>query len=170
MKSSSSVGPRRPALSEFWLSAIATPWFVVSSRSVESTRTRSSGPTVGFWPMLGPPLPTFSDPFSSLTVLAPAIGSEGLTDAPTGGASAASGSYSAALLGLNTKAAAMSCVALAFFAAASPAPEASGSAGPLTVVRLLRTVLRFAEPFEDLEILEPFDERGDFAIWIRCYA
>ena len=103
MKSSSSVGPRRPAFSEFWLSATGTPWLVVSARPVESTRTRSSGPTVGFWPMFGPPLPTLSDPFSSVTVLAPTIGSAGLTDAPSGGASAASGSYSAALFGLNGK-------------------------------------------------------------------
>ena len=50
--------------------------------------------------MFGPPLPTLSDPFTSLTVLAPTIGSAGLTDAPSGGASAASGSYSAALFGL----------------------------------------------------------------------
>src|SRR6185503_20037474 len=54
--------------------------------------------------MFGPPLPTLSDPFSSVTVLAPAIGSDGFTDAPSGGASAAAGSYSAALLGLNVKA------------------------------------------------------------------
>ena len=32
--------------------------------------------------MFGPPLPTLSDPFSSVTVLAPTIGSAGLTDAP----------------------------------------------------------------------------------------
>ena len=77
----------------------------------------------------------------SLTVLAPAIGSAGLTDAPSGGASAASGSYSAALFGLNGNAEATSCVAAAFSASISPGPDASGSAGPLTVVRLLRTVL-----------------------------
>ncbi len=91
--------------------------------------------------MFGPPLPTFSDPFSSLTVLAPAIGSVGLTDAPSGGANAASGSYSAALLRLNVKAEATSWVAAALSAATSPRPDASGSAGPLTVVRLLRIVL-----------------------------
>src|SRR4030095_1918104 len=164
MKSSSSVGPRRPAFSEFWLSAMGTPWLVVSTRSVESTRTRSSGPTVGFWPMLGPPLPTLSDPFSSVTVLAPAIGSDGFTDAPSGGASAAAGSYSAALLGLKVKAEATSCVAAAFSAVTSPRPDASGSAGPLTVVRLLRTVLLSLELFEDFDSLEPFDGREDFAI------
>ena len=35
----------------------------------------------------------------------------------------------------------------AFSAATSPRPEASGSAGPLTVVRLLRTVLLFLAVF-----------------------
>ena len=91
--------------------------------------------------MFGPPLPTLSDPFSSVTVLAPTIGSAGLTDAPSGGASAASGSYSAALFGLKGNADATSCVPAAFSATMSPAPDASGSAGPLTVVRLFRTVL-----------------------------
>jgi hypothetical protein len=93
---------------------------------------------VGFWPIVAPPLPTFSDPFSSRTVLAPTIGSEGATEAPSGGASAALGSYSAALFGLNENAAATSCAPAAFSAAMSPPPEASGSAGPLTVARLLR--------------------------------
>jgi hypothetical protein len=31
MKSSSRDGPRRPAISEFWLSATGTPWWVVST-------------------------------------------------------------------------------------------------------------------------------------------
>src|SRR6187402_1766818 len=93
--------------------------------------------------MCGPPLPTLSDPFRSLTVLAPTMGSSGVTDAPSGGASAASRSYSAALFGLKGKADATSCVPAAFSATVSPMPEASGSAGPLTVVRLLRTVLLF---------------------------
>ena len=47
MKSSSSVGPRSPAFSEFWLSATGTPWLVVSGWPPESTRTRSSGPVAG---------------------------------------------------------------------------------------------------------------------------
>ena len=97
--------------------------------------------------MFGPPLPTLSDPFSSVTVLAPTIGSAGLTDAPSGGASAASGSYSAALFGLKGNADATSCVPAAFSATMSPAPDASGSAGPLTVVRLFRTVLLFLAVF-----------------------
>ena len=44
MKSSSSVGPRSPAFSEFWLSAMATPWLVVSTWPPASARTRSSEP------------------------------------------------------------------------------------------------------------------------------
>src|SRR5687767_13787229 len=141
MKSSSSVGPRRPAFREFWLSAIGTPWLVVSTRPVESTRTRSSGPTVGFCPMLGPPLPTLSDPFSSVTVLAPTIGSADLTEAPFGGVTITSWSYSAALFGLKGNADATSCAPAAFSARTSPAAEVSGSAGPLTVARLFRAVL-----------------------------
>ena len=47
------------------------------------------------------------------------------------------------LFGLKGNADARSCVPAAFSATMSPAPEASGSAGPLTVVRLLRTVLLF---------------------------
>ena len=64
--------------------------------------------------MWGPPLPALSEPFSSVTVLAPTIGSSGLTDAPSGGASIASGSYSAALFGLKGNADATSCVPAAF--------------------------------------------------------
>src|SRR6187401_2632923 len=132
---------------------MGTPWFVVNTRPVESTRTRSSGPTVGLWPMFGPPLPTLSDPLTSLTVLAPTIGSSGLTEAPSGGASAASGSYSAALFGLKGNAEARSCVPTAFSAAMSPAPDASGAVGPLTVVRLFRTLLWFLAVFADRESL-----------------
>ena len=109
--------------------------------------------------MFGPPLPTLSDPFSSVTVLAPTIGSAGLTDAPSGGASAASGSYSAALFGLKGNADATSCVPAAFSATMSPAPDASGSAGPLTVVRLLRTVLWFFAVFAG---------RDDLAMYGHC--
>lgn len=114
--------------------------------------------------MFGPPLPTFSDALRSLTVLAPAIGSEGFTDAPSAGAKAAWGSYSAALFGLKVKAAATFCAALAFSAAISPVPDASGSAGPLTVVRLLRTVLRLLDRFADCDRFDPFVGREDFAI------
>src|SRR5688572_3135630 len=92
-------------------------------------------------------------PFSSVTVLAPTTGSAGLTDAPSGGASAATGSYSAALFGLKGIADARSCVPAAFSAMTSPAVEASGSAGPLTVVRLLRTVLLFLAVLADRDDL-----------------
>src|SRR4029453_8426967 len=70
---------------------------------------------------------------------------------------AASGSYSAALFGLKGNAAATSCVLAAFSATMSPVPDASGLAGPLTVVRLLRTVLLFLVGFagrDDLAIYE----------------
>src|SRR5688500_18298908 len=134
---------------------MVTPWLVVRARSVESTRTRSTGPAAGFRPMFGPPLPAFTDPLSSVTVLAPTIGSAGLTDGPSGGASAASGSYSADLVGLKGKVDARSCVPAVFSATISPAPEASGSAGPLTVARLFRAVLLF---------FAVLDDRDDFAI------
>jgi hypothetical protein len=75
------------------------------------------------------------------TLLSHDVGAAGLTDAPCGGASAASRSYSAALFRLKGNADATSCVPAAFSATMSPAPDASDSAGPLTVVRLLRTVL-----------------------------
>ena len=104
--------------------------------------------------MFGLPLPTLSELFSSVTVLAPTIGSTGLMEAPSGGASIRSVSYSADLLGLNGNAEATSCVPAAFSATRSPAPEVSGSAGPLTVVRLFRTVLLF---------LGVLDGRDDFA-------
>jgi hypothetical protein len=42
---------------------------------------------------------------------------------------------------------ATSCVPAAFSAAMSPAPDASGSAGPLTVVRLFRRVPLFLAVF-----------------------
>src|SRR5688572_14555814 len=141
MKSSSSVGPRRPAFSEFWLSATGTPWLVVSTRPDESTRTRSSGAIVLFLPIGGLPLPTFSEPFVSVTVLDPTIGSGGTIEGPSGGAVAAAGSYSSALFGLNGKLAATSCVPTSFAVSASDELDVngdcmeSGAAGPLTVAR-----------------------------------
>ncbi len=80
MKSSRSVGPRRPALSEFWLSAIGTPWLVVSTRPLESVRTRSSGRLPGFNPRRG--LPVFELAFDSESVLPVAEGSSGSTVLP----------------------------------------------------------------------------------------
>src|SRR6187397_3045375 len=85
MKSSRSVGPRSPALREFWLSAMNTPWLVVSARPDESTRTRSSGPLPGLKLIGGLPLPTFSDELDSDSVLAPTIGWGGSTLCPTAG-------------------------------------------------------------------------------------
>ena len=116
MKSSSSVGPRSPALSEFWLSAIGTPWFVVSTRSPESTRTRSSEPIVSFEPTGGVPLPVLSDAFSSVTVLPVTSGSRGFAVGPGAGRSAASGSNSRGLLALYGKADASSSVPAIFAA------------------------------------------------------
>jgi hypothetical protein len=107
----------------------------------------------------------FVDPFSSVTVLAPTIGSAGLTDAPLGGSSAASGSYSAALFGLKGNADATSCVPAAFSATTSPAPDASGSAGPLTVVRLFRTVLLRSEVLAALADLARFAVRDVLAMY-----
>src|SRR6476469_524505 len=103
--------------------------------------------------MCGPPLPTLSDPFRSVTVLAPTIGSAGFIDAPSRGASAASGSYSDALFGLNGNADATFCLPAAFSARMSPCPDASRLAGPLTVVRLFRVVLLFRGLFDALDDL-----------------
>ena len=98
---------------------------------------------MGLCPIGGPPLPVFSDPFTSVTVLDPTRGWSGVLDAPACGARAASGSYSAALLGLKGKADARSCVPANFSANASPRHEASEVAGPPTVARLFRVVLCF---------------------------
>jgi hypothetical protein len=87
----------------------------------------------------------------------------GFTATPAGGATAASAAYSAALLALNGTAAATSWLARALSAATSPMPEASACAGPLTVVRLLRTVLRSVELFDD-ERLGLLVGREDFAM------
>src|SRR5215218_10156256 len=91
--------------------------------------------------MLGPPLPTLLEPLSSVTVLAPTIGSAGFAVMPGGGASPGAGSYSDALVSLNANSAASASVPAAFSATISPIVRASGFAAPLTVVRLLRTVL-----------------------------
>jgi hypothetical protein len=128
-------------LSEFWLSATGTPWSVVSMRPLESARTRSSGAIVLFCPIGGPPLPTLSEPFISVTVLDPTIGSRETTNAPLSGSTALSGSNSFGLLVLNGIAAA-SCWAPTYFAVRSSVElggsGAAGLAGPLTVARLLR--------------------------------
>ncbi len=48
-KSSSSVGPRAPLVSEFWLSEIAVPWLVVSVLSAEVVVWWSSPPLAAAW-------------------------------------------------------------------------------------------------------------------------
>ena len=135
MKSSSSVGPRKPALSEFWLSATGTPWLVVSTRPPESTRTRSSGPFVGLKLICGLPLPTFSDAFVSVSVLPVTIGCGGSTLCPVGGCIAASPNSPglAALYGIelaSVSVPAIFAVAASVISAADPLCE-----GPLIVDR-----------------------------------
>ena len=88
-------------------------------------------------PIGGPPLPTFSDPFISVTVLEPTIGSAGTTDWPASGAVAASGSYSSGLLALKGKLDASSWVPASLGGEivgrdVEDVAE-SGLAGPLTV-------------------------------------
>ena len=97
--------------------------------------------------MGGDPLPTFSDPFISVTVLAPTTGSSGLADTPCGGAIAASGWYSSALLALKGIFAASASVPAAFTARSSPANSFDltggvfGFAAPLTVARVVPAAL-----------------------------
>ncbi len=134
MKSSSSVGPRSPAFSEFWLSPTPTPWLVVSIWPVESTRTRSSEAFVGLVPGVAP-LPVFAEALLSLSVLAPTSTDPGSTVAPTGGETALARPCSFALLALNGIAATSECVAAIFSAAASPAVADGGLAGLLAVLR-----------------------------------
>jgi hypothetical protein len=106
-----------------------------------------------------PPAADLVGPVAFRDRAGPDNGSAGLTDAPSGGASAASGSYSAALFGLKGNADATSCVPAAFSARMSPGPDVSGSAGPLTVVRLFRTVLLS---------LAGFAGRDDLAMWVTA--
>ncbi|MCY1520454.1 hypothetical protein D9M68_552310 [compost metagenome] len=70
-KSFSKAGPRKPALSECWLSLTRTPWFVVRAWPVASARTRSSRPPAAFTPGAAGPL-VFPDASPSERVLAPA--------------------------------------------------------------------------------------------------
>jgi len=86
MKSSSSVGPRRPAFSEFWLSATSTPWLVVSARAPESTRAASSEPVLVSSPDTTGPEPTFADTLVSLSVLPVTAPVAGNADGPSAGA------------------------------------------------------------------------------------
>jgi hypothetical protein len=131
MKSSSKAGPRRPALSECWLSATGTAWLVVSVWPVQSARTLSSGKVPGLRPRLGSPRPTFLEATSSVTVLAPTIGFGASAVTPGRGLIEAL-PYSAGLFALDGIAAASACVP-AIFSASESAGSPSLWAGPLTV-------------------------------------
>src|SRR5687768_13995525 len=109
-------------------------------RPPESTRTRSSGPTVGLKLNCGLPLPTFSEALTSVSVLPVTIGCGGSTDCPCGGSRAASPNSAglAALCGID---AATISVPAIFAVAASVMPAAALlRVGPLTVL--------FAEDFD----------------------
>src|SRR6478735_195053 len=135
MKSSSSAGPRRPAFSEFWLSATGTPWLVVSTRSAESARTRSSGVLVVLSPIGGAPDPTLGEGLTSVSVLPVAAGSRGAWCAPSRGVRAAS-PYSPALVRFSGMAAASSPVTAILREAASLGSRRLALVeGPLTVER-----------------------------------
>src|SRR3984885_6243436 len=147
MKSSSSVGPRRPALREFWLSATFTPWLVVSARPPESTRTRSSEAVVGLEPAVGLPEPSLGDALLSLSVLPLTAGSDGLNELPvaaTGGAPNSDG-----LAALKGNFAARASVPASFAVAASFTAVVFGRCdGLLTVLRAeLRAGPAAGEPF-----------------------
>src|SRR5262245_5135160 len=129
MKSSSSAGPRRPALSELWLSAIVTPWLVVSARSLESTRTRSSDPLVALLPSAAP-VPAFGEAFPSVSVLAVTSGRSGFACCVTCGRASP---YSPAFDALYGNAAASASVPASLAAAGSPLALGDPRDGPLAV-------------------------------------
>src|SRR4030088_1958210 len=99
MKDSIRVGPRKTAFREFWLSLTGTPWFVVSARPLESTRTRVSEAAAGLKLSGGVPEPTFGDGLVSVSVLPATRGSGGSTLWPTAGESPESSEGFAALNG-----------------------------------------------------------------------
>src|SRR6218665_2972197 len=97
MKSLSSAGPRRPALSEAWLSATGTPWLVVRPWPALSASTRPSSPLLAFTP--GWATPVLALVLASLRVLAPTIGGASTVLPALGRAAAAPNSL--VLLALN---------------------------------------------------------------------
>src|SRR4030095_13441008 len=133
MKSSSSAGPRKPALSEFWLSAMGTPWFVVRTRPPESVRTRSSDALPGLKLICGLPLPTFCEALISVSVRAETSGCGGATAWPTAGSRARS-LNSLGFAALKGNAEATASVPACFAVAASEISDTPG-AGPLAVER-----------------------------------
>jgi hypothetical protein len=91
------------------------------------------------FPRGGPPLPTLSEPFPSVTVLAVASGSCGAMACPALGAVAAPASYSNALLALKGMLDASSSVPASLASRSSDEDvEVDGSEGPPMVARLLR--------------------------------
>src|SRR4030095_2396509 len=135
MKSSSSAGPRNPALSEFWLSAIGTPWLVVRTRPLESVRTRSSEALPGLKLICGLPAPTFCEALISVGVIPATTGCGGSTACPTEGLRARSPN-SLGFAALNGNAEATASVPACFAVAASET-SATPCAGPLAVERAL---------------------------------
>src|SRR6186713_3518611 len=164
MKSSSSAGPRKPALREFWLSATGTPWLVVSTRLAESARTRSSGALVALSPAGGAPDPTFGDGLPSVSVLPPVAGSRGAVCAPGFGSRDAA-PYSSFLLGLAGIAAASSPVSAILRVAASPESNGAFAEGPLAVERTVDFAGPLAFDFERSASL-----RLDFRLAIFQYS
>src|SRR5688572_3861444 len=102
-------------------------------------------------PMGGPPLPTFSDEFASVTVLAPTRGSSGTSCWPGFGAPAVSPrANSSGLLVLKEIRDDNSCVPAVFATRSSgECCDPPGVAGPLTVVRLLRREADESSPLLD---------------------
>jgi hypothetical protein len=131
MKSSRSAGPRRPALSEFWLSAMGWPKFVVSGWPPQSIRTRSSGSAPGVTPSRAG-APVLAEVVASVSVLPVTLGSEDSAATPDLGVRAAS-PISAGLFGLWGNALASACMPCIFSAAGLPPFPAGPRRGPLTV-------------------------------------
>ena len=122
----------QPAFSEFWLSAMGTPWLVVSSRPLASTRTRSSGPWFGLRPSGGPASPVFFEAFPSVTVLPVATGSASVVLPGAGWRDASP--YSSALFSLYGIPFARAWVPASFRSSTS-LDARPARAGPLVVVR-----------------------------------
>src|SRR5689334_1977353 len=130
MKSPSRAGPRRPLLSEFWLSPTFTPWLVVSSRPPESTRTRLSDAAAGLKPCGGAPEPAFGEALCSVSVLELTAGSVDCALAPVAAESENSDVFAA----LNGNCPATPSTALSFCATAAAAASSEGCAlAPPTV-------------------------------------
>jgi hypothetical protein len=105
----------------------------VSTRPLDSTRTRSSGPFPGLKLICGLPLPTFCDALDSLSVLAPTIGCGGSIAWPIAAPPSPNSDGFAALWGIAADRAsvpAILAVAISVMSAALPLRD-----GPLIVER-----------------------------------